>query len=190
MLRWLRQIMSPPGRPSQRPQAPPPSPRPPATDEEIAILHRFLALPDAARQREAVVKRLEARLDALLGPMGYVRDGKAWVLGLPNGRAVVQIKRFSGGLSATLEVGFQPARRWTRVGANPDRLQQQLPNFVQTVEGGHFNPGLIHYAQVDHDPAVLDFPLAVLRDRALPWAVDHSRGDSDWKSYRDRPLRS
>lgn len=186
MLRWLRQILSSP----KRPPAPPPSPRPPPTDEDVAILHRFLALPDRPRRREAVVRRLEAQLQAMLGPMGYVRHGQTWALDLPNGRAVVQIKRFSGGLNATLEVGFQPAPGTTRVGARLDHVQTQLPNFVQTGEGGHFNPGLIYYAQVDHDPAVLDFPLAVLRDRALPWAVDHGQGNPDWKTYRDRPLRS
>ena len=42
---------------------------------------------------------------------------------------------------------------------------------------------------VAHDPAVLDFPLAVLRDRALPWMLDHADGSyPDWKTYRDRPF--
>ena len=191
MIRWLRSLLSSakpgPSAPAARPDWQPPEP----TEAENAIVIAFLKRPDRKARREQVLRALEIRLDALLVPLGFQREEGEWLKTVPKGMVVVQIKRFREGVDATLVVGFRP-KPWARPReVSADRLTTQLPNFVQTAERTFVQRGHITYAFADHDPAVLDFPLAVLRDRALPWAMELSSGRyPDWKPYRDRPLRS
>ncbi|WP_149587260.1 hypothetical protein [Tabrizicola flagellatus] len=160
---------------------------PEPTEAEKAVVLAFLNRPDRKTRREAVIRALRDRLDRLMLPMGFVRDGADWERDLPAGQARVAIQRFSGGVNATLVVAFVPKRRPAHVHA--DRLWTQLPNFVLTGEHRFARDGTIHYALADHDAATMDFPLAVLRDRALPWLLAHGQGDfPDLQDFRKRPL--
>ena len=151
----------------------------------------FLKRPDRKPRREAVIGALNDRLDRLLLPQGFVRDGKGWMREMPAGRSMVSVKRFRGGVDATLEIEFRP-----KPGTKPARvyaglLNTQLGNFVQMSERTFVRNGSIDYAFADHDLTVLDFPLAVLRDRALPWVLDHGTGQyPDKQAYRERPLQA
>lgn len=157
----------------------------------MAIMIAFAGHPDRKARREAVVRALRGRLDAMLTPLGYQRRDQDWRKPVPKGELLVQIQRFQGGVNATLVVGFLPKPGFKPKDVAAYRLTTQLPNFVQTSERTFVRTGNIEYAFVDHDPAALDFPLAVLRDRALPWATDLSSGlYSDVKPYRERPLQS
>ena len=187
MIRWLLSLFS---KPEPPPTAPVPvdwqPPHP--TDDEQAIVLAFLKAADRKARRDQVMRVLTGRLDGLLLPSGFVREQKRWVRDLRAGRAVVAIKRFSGGYDATLEIEFVPKRKPAHIYAG--LLTTQLPNFVQMAERTFARNGSIIYAFVDHDPTALDFPLAVLRDRALPWLLDHGAGQyPDKTAYRERPLQ-
>ena len=191
MIRWLRSHF-PSAKPG--PEAPfiPPAWQPPeATEAERAIVIAFQKASDRKARRDCVIRALESGLDTLLLPLGFQREEREWLKTVPKGRVVVQIKRFREGVDATLVVGFLP-KPWARPReVSVDQLTMQLPNFVQMGERTFVRHGRIDYAIADHDLSVLEFPLSVLRDRALPWAMDLSGGRyPDWKPYRDRPLQS
>ena len=191
MIGWLKSLLSPskPARTALLPQSDwrPPEP----TEAEMAIIVAFAKRPDRKARREAVVRALRGRLDAMLTPLGFQRQDQDWRKPVPKGEILVQIQRFRGGVNATLVVGFLPKPGFKPKEVSAFQLTTQLPNFVQMSERTFVRTGSIDYAFADHDLAALDFPLAVLRDRALPWATDLSGGRySEVKPYRERPLLS
>jgi hypothetical protein len=192
MIRWLRDLIARPKAPvapTVETVAPPRWTPPEPTEAEMAVFIGFQKNPDRSSRRGAVIRVLEKRLDDLLGANGFRREGADWVRELPSGRARVSIQRFRQGVNATLVSAFEPKPGKRPPTITADSLSKQLPNFVQMAERTFVNTGSIDYAFADHDPAVLDFPLAVLRDRALPWMLDHADGSyPDWKTYRDRPF--
>ncbi len=191
MIGWLRSLLSSAKPGPHAPFTPPAWQPPEPTEAESAIVIAFLKAPDRKARRDRVVRAVETRLDALLVPLGFQREEKEWLKTVPKGKVVVQIKRFREGVDATLVVGFRPKPWFRPKNVNASLLTMQLQNFVQMSEKTFVRRSIIDYAFADHDPAVLDFPLAVLRDRALPWVMDLSGGRyPDWKPYRDRPLQS
>jgi hypothetical protein len=188
---WLKSLLTQP-KPAKTTLVPPPDWRPPEpTEAEMAINVAFARHPDRKARREAVVRALGGRLDAMLTPLGFQRRDQDWLKPVPKGEVLVKIQRFRGGVNATLVVGFLPKPGFKPKEVATFQLTTQLPNFVQISERTFVRTGNIDYAFADHDPAVLDFPLAVLRDRALPWATDLSGGRySDVKPYRERALLS
>lgn len=191
MIDWLKSRLLPP-KPAQTPLRPLPDWHPPEpTEAEMAIMIAFAGHPDRKARREAVVRVLRDRLDVMLTPLGFQRRDQDWLKSVPKGEVLVQIQRFRGGVNATLVVGFLPKPGFKPKDVAADRLTTQLPNFVQMSERTFVRNGTITYAFADDDLAALDFPLAVLRDRALPWATDLSRGRySQVDAYRERPLLS
>jgi hypothetical protein len=160
------------------------------TDEEVEILHRYWAKPDQKARREAIIRRLKARLQEMLGPMGFVLQSGTWVREGPAGRAIVRVRGFRAGQSATLEISFVPLPGTKPILIYEPSLHRQLGNFVVYGEGSHYNEGTFYYAIVDNDPSELEFTLAVLKERALPWVLDHATGDyPDVRAYLSRPLR-
>lgn len=192
MIGWLRSLLARPKAPVEamaKPDAPVHWTAPEPTEAEMAVVIAFQKSPDRSSRRGAVIRLLEKRLDDMVGASGFRRDGADWVRDLPAGMARVSIQRFRQGVNATLVVAFEPKPGKRPPTVSADSLSKQLPNFVQMAERTFVRTGSIDYAFADHDPAVLDFPLAVLRDRALPWALDHAEGAyPDWKVYRDGPL--
>ena len=191
MIRWLRSLFSPPKPASTELPPIPDWHAPEPTEAEMAIMIAFAKLPNRKVRREAVVRALRGRLDAMLTPLGFQRTEQDWLKSVPKGEILVQIKRFREGVNATLVVGFLPKPWFKPKGVSAFQLTTQLQNFVQTSERTFVRNGSIDYAFANHDLAVLDFPLAVLRDRALPWATELSGGRySEVKPYRERPLQS
>ena len=191
MIGWLKSLLSPP-KLARTVLLPLSDWRPPEpTEAEMAIIVAFARQPDRKARREAVHRALRGRLDALLTPLGFQRQDQDWRKPVPKGEILVQVQRFRGGVNATLVVGFLPKPGFKPKEVSAFQLTTQLPNFVQMSERTFVRTGSIDYAFADHDLAALDFPLAVLRDRALPWATDLSGGRySEVKPYRERPLLS
>ncbi|MEZ5798912.1 MAG: hypothetical protein R3D63_16435 [Paracoccaceae bacterium] len=196
MLSLLRRFLGlgpTPGPASTPPGAAPPGldlrgdPLPPPSPADLAAFTAFQAAPDQGDRRDAAFAATRARIDRLLAPAGFVRRGEVWSLSTEFGQAQVALRRLRGGTEAEISLAFLPREGHRPRNRPAETAPLSLPHFYRASEGRQFHDGRIFYAIVDHDPSALDRPMAVLRDRALPWLMGHADGHfPDWHMFLSR----
>jgi hypothetical protein len=136
----------------------------------------FIRLPDMAKRRDAAVRTLADRMDAVLKPAGFARNKTQWKRALGQGEAQVALHRDRHGFICTIELRYSGPRRLIRAeGPGEARLGDFYRTGVESeTDGG--SVGWVDYPRIDADPTCLDLPLHILQDRALPWLLMHEDG--------------
>ncbi len=116
------------------------------------------AMADFARVRAAARVAIGAAVTSALGP-GWVRAGARWTCAVEGGDAQVAVQ---GG-----QAGFYCYINLTRPGRRPQ--MRRLGQFYRREEATTAEAGRIFYLAVQRDPSDLTVPMAILRDRGLPW---------------------
>jgi hypothetical protein len=112
-------------------------------------------------QRASVQRLLTAKLDRLLFPLGYRRDGGAWHKASAFARSELQFQKGQHGFECFFNAGVGP--RWL---ARPLRLHR-LARFCP--EMGNDAVDAIPYGRLHDDPDFRAAILAVLQARMIPW---------------------
>jgi hypothetical protein len=141
--------------------------------------HRIhLAANDPAfpAQREAAFAVIMAEVAVVAEPAGYTLRGTTWTRETAAGRTAINLQRSRYGFDVAITLRFLlPDGAPLETGAWADSPEISLAAFVADAD---HDPGVIPYLDVHDDPACLDQPMAILRDRALPWLDAHHSGTS------------
>jgi hypothetical protein len=160
----------------------------PPTDAkpQVQRMVDFAKLPDMAKRRDKAVKAFADRMDDLLKPAGFLRNKTVWKRALGEGEAQVSLHRDRHGFICTIDLRYSGPRRLIRAeGPGEAMLGVFYAKGVESETDGN-SVGWVDYPAIDQNPACLDLPLRILRDRALPWLMAHE--DGHWpktESYRD-----
>jgi Domain of unknown function (DUF4304) len=145
--------------------------------DDSARIHRASQDRAFPAKREAAVEAICAAIDGVVTPFGYARKGDTWSRNSTAGRSAVNLQRSRYGWECYVNLRFL-----TPDGAKPDHGVWRQDDDVRIAlfylpdEGQGPEPGVIFYLDAHDDPACLDEPMQVLRDRALPWLDAHHGG--------------
>jgi hypothetical protein len=165
--RWLRsRAPTPTADPSAVPLQSPLD----TTPDPNARIHIAAHDPDFPAKREAAVTAICAAIDLVAVPAGYTRTGTTWARQSLRGKTAVHLQRSRYGFDATVILRFLPADGVDLDGtvwAADDDIA--LSRFYPAAP----DPAVIFYLDVHDDVTSLEFPMRILRDRALPWLDAH-----------------
>jgi mannose-6-phosphate isomerase-like protein (cupin superfamily) len=133
--------------------------------------------PAFAQKREAAVMVICDAISAVAVPFGYTQKGMTWARETPRGKTAIHLQRSRYGFDAVINLRFL-----TPDGDLPDGAVWQdgddirIDRFSLPDEGRGPQNGALSYMDVHDNPACLDGPMDILRNRALPWLDAHHAG--------------
>jgi hypothetical protein len=143
----------------------------PEADHRIHLAANDPAFP---AQREAAFAVIVAAVAAVAEPAGYALRGTTWTRETAAGRTAINLQRSRYGFDVAITLRFlQPDGSPLETGEWTDSPEITLAAFIADI---HRDPGVISYLDVHENAGCLDRPLAILRDRALPWLDAHHSG--------------
>ncbi len=134
-----------------------------AAEKRRALLQRSRDDPAYPKNRDKIAARIGKEMDLRLTPLGFQREGRVWKRKGWWYDLSVDLQRSSYGhdawinLTATPRLGGRAVQR---------RLGDFYPNPPYAAE-----PGRLTYQALIEDPSLLDTPMQVLTDHALPWLI-------------------
>ncbi len=135
-------------------------------------------------KREAAVGAICAAIGDVVTPLGYVRRGDTWSRTSVAGKSAVNLQRSRYGWECYINLRFlTPDGDGLDGGLWAEDGDLRIGLFYLPQEGRGPEPGVIFYLDVHEDAGSLGEPMAVLRERALPWLDAHHGGRPDHRDF-------
>ena len=149
------------------------------TDTSTRI-HIAASDPTFPAKREAAVALICAAITTIATPFGYTQTGTNWARSTHAGRSVINLQRSRYGWDCCINLRFlAPDGTYPANSAWLTDDDIRIDRFYLPTEGHSTDKGVLIYLDVQADPASLDQPMQILRDRALPWLDAHHGGPPD-----------
>lgn len=148
--------------------------------DDSARIHIAASDPAFPAKREAAFATICAAITVVVAPLGYVQIGTNWARRTDAGRSVINLHRGRFGWDCHINLRFlTPDGNCPAIGGWTQDEDIRIDRFYLPNEGQGREAGTLTYLDVQDDPASLDLPMKVLRDRALPWLDAHHGGLPD-----------
>ncbi|MFD1880204.1 hypothetical protein [Paracoccus pacificus] len=140
-------------------------------ETRAAQLLRAAEDPDFPQKRDRIVRLIGDRIEAILAPAGFTRKGNLWKRRGWWFNLSIELQRSRLGHDAWVNLAATP-RLAIGTGRRPvaQRLGWFYPSGYPATE-----PGRMTYQVLIENPAELDEPMQVLREKALPWLLAMGR---------------